>query len=170
MCVVSLGGNALIRRGDKGTIEEQFAHTRACTKQISRMVMDGFRIVITHGNGPIVGNIVIRNEAARNTIPPMPLYICVARELGAECIINLTQVDSVYVNYGREGQRALREVGLEDIGAYYEQGHFPPGSMGPKIEAAIGFLRAGGKEVIITSPELVGEAMEGRAGTRLRAA
>ena len=42
--------------------------------------------------------------------------------------------------------------------------------MGPKIEAAIGFLRAGGKEVIITSPELVGEAMEGRAGTRLRAA
>ncbi|MFI5296078.1 MAG: carbamate kinase [Thermodesulfovibrionales bacterium] len=311
LCVVSLGGNALIRRGDKGTIEEQFAHTRACTKQISRMVMDGFRIVITHGNGPIVGNIVIRNEAARNTIPPMPLYICdadseggigymiqqtlynslkgihevrdvatiitqvlvdgqdrafeepskpigpfytegeagelertrgwilkedsgrgyrrvvpsprpkkiietevirrlaalgvitiaaggggvpvvelasgdlqgvdavvdkdlatglLARELGAECIINLTQVDSVYVNYGRDGQRALREVGLEEIGAYYEQGHFPPGSMGPKIEAAIGFLRAGGKEVIITSPELVGEAMEGRAGTRLRAA
>jgi len=92
-----------------------------------------------------------------------------ARELGAECIITLTQVDSVYVDYGRDGQRALRDVGLEEISAHYEQGHFPPGSMGPKIEAAIGFLRAGGKEVIITSPELVGGAIEGRAGTRLRA-
>ncbi len=310
LCVVSLGGNALIRRGEEGTIEEQFAHTRACTSQLSRMVRDGFRIVITHGNGPIVGNIVIRNEAAKNTVPPMPLYICdadseggigymiqqtlynslrgirevrgvvtvitqvvvdkkdrafeipskpigpfytedeaaeleksrgwilredsgrgyrrvvpsprpkkiietevirqltqsgvitiaaggggvpvvelasgdlqgvdavvdkdlasslLAMDLGAECFINLTQVDNVYLDYGRAGQRALRDVGLEEISAYYEQGHFPPGSMGPKIEAAIEFLRAGGKEVIITTPELVGEAMQGRAGTRLRA-
>jgi carbamate kinase len=308
LCVVSLGGNALIRRGEEGTIEEQFAHTRACAAQLSLMVRDGFRIVITHGNGPIVGNIVIRNEAARNTVPPMPLYICdadseggigymiqqtlynslrgvrevrgvvtvitqvvvdgkdrafeepskpigpfytegeaaelektrgwtlredsgrgyrrvvpsprpkkivetevirhlastgfitvaaggggvpvvelesgdlqgvdavvdkdlatslLARELGAECFINLTQVDSVYLDYGKDGQRPLRDAGLDEIAAYYEQGHFPAGSMGPKIEAAIGFLRAGGKEVIITTPELIGEAMEGRAGTRL---
>ncbi|MDW7709360.1 MAG: carbamate kinase, partial [Deferrisomatales bacterium] len=80
--VVSLGGNALLRRGESGTIEEQFEHARACTAQISRMLREGRRVVVTHGNGPIVGNIVIRNEAARNTVPPMPLYICDADSEG----------------------------------------------------------------------------------------
>lgn len=305
--IVSLGGNALIRRGEKGTIEEQFAHTGECMRQISRMIGDGYRIVITHGNGPIVGNIMIRNEAARNTVPPMPLYICdadseggvgfmiqqtiynhlrmidpardvvtvitqvvvdkddeafrkptkpigpfysaveaelleqgkgwrlvedsgrgyrravpsprplkviesrvikhladigvvviaaggggvpvaevegtlqgveavidkdlatsvLAREIGAVSIVILTQVEMVYLNYGRRGQRGLREVTLEEMKAYHRQGHFPPGSMGPKIEAAIEFLDGGGEEVIITSPELMGAAMEGKTGTRI---
>jgi carbamate kinase len=93
-----------------------------------------------------------------------------ASELGAECFINLTQVDCVYLDYGKEGQRALREVGLDEIVAYHREGHFAEGSMGPKIEAAVEFLRAGGREVVITSPELINEAMEGRAGTRIRAA
>ncbi|MEJ2697158.1 MAG: hypothetical protein P8013_10975, partial [Candidatus Sulfobium sp.] len=82
LCIVSLGGNALIRRGESGTIEEQFAHTGECVREISRMIGEGRRIVITHGNGPIVGNIMIRNEAARNTVPPMPLYICDADSEG----------------------------------------------------------------------------------------
>ena len=50
---------------------------------------------------------------------------------------------------------------------YYAEGHFPAGSMGPKIEAAIEFLEAGGKEVVITRPELMGAALAGRAGTRI---
>jgi carbamate kinase len=307
LCVISLGGNALIRRGEKGTIEEQFAHTAACMRQISRMIKSGRMVVITHGNGPIVGNIVIRNEAARNTVPPMPLYICdadseggigfmiqqtlynqlrridavrdvvtiitqvavdgndpafrdptkpigpfyskqeaalleetkgwrlkedsgrgyrrvvpsprplkiieasvikhlalngiiviaaggggvpvaetggdlrgvdavidkdlstslLAREIGARSFINLTQVDRVYLNYGEKDQEALGEVSLDEIREYFRQGHFPQGSMGPKIEAAIEFLDSGGEEVIITSPELIENAMEGRAGTRI---
>ena len=81
-CIISLGGNALIRRGEKGTIEEQFAHADACMNEIAKMVTAGCRMVITHGNGPIVGNIVIRNESARNTVPPMPLYICDADSEG----------------------------------------------------------------------------------------
>lgn len=307
LCIVSLGGNALIRRGERGTIEEQFAHTRECMRQISSMIARGQRIVITHGNGPIVGNILIRNEAAKNTVPPMPLYICdadseggigfmvqqtlynhlrkihlvkdvvtvitqvvvdredeafrnptkpigpfytaaeaemleeskgwklvedsgrgyrrvvpsprplkivesrvirqlaeagvvviaaggggvpvaevegslqgveavidkdlatsaLARETGASSIITLTQVDMVYLNYGAHDQKGLREAGLDEMKIYYGQGHFPAGSMGPKIEAAIEFLEGGGKEVIITSPELIGAAMEGKAGTRI---
>lgn len=51
-------------------------------KQISTMVEEGYKVVITHGNGPIVGNIVLRNEAAKNTVPPMPLYICDADSEG----------------------------------------------------------------------------------------
>lgn len=279
-------------------------------KQISTMVEKGYKVVITHGNGPIVGNIVLRNEAAKNTVPPMPLYICdadseggigymlqqtiynhlrgmrysgevatvitqvvvdkddqafrnptkpigpfysgeealaverekgwkfvedsgrgyrrvvpsprpkkvieaavirklcalgviviaaggggvpvielgngnlqgvdavvdkdlstslLAREIDAELFINLTQVDMVSLNYGKPDQEGLRDVSLADIKKYFERGHFPPGSMGPKIEAAVEFLEAGGKEVIITSPERMEDALQGRAGTRIHA-
>jgi carbamate kinase len=306
VCIVSLGGNALIRRGESGTIEEQFDHARSCMKQIAKMAEAGCQIVITHGNGPIVGNIVLRNEAAKNTVPPMPLYICdadseggigymlqqtiynhlrgmrgggevvtvitqvvvdnndeafrnpakpigpfysgedamtvqrekgwkyiedsgrgyrrvvpsprpvkiiesgvirklcdvgviaiaaggggvpvvelaggelqgvdavvdkdfstslLAREIGARRIVNLTQVDKVYLHFGKPGQRGLRDVSLAEIKHYFMEGHFPPGSMGPKIEAAVEFLDAGGEEVIITSPELMEDAVNGRAGT-----
>lgn len=306
--VISLGGNAILRRGERGTIEEQFSHATACMRQVSRMLKEGHKVIITHGNGPIVGNIVIRNEAAKNTIPPMPLYICdadseggigfmiqqtlynqlklihhvrdvvtiitqvvvdendpafktltkpigpyytdkeadllertkgwrliedsgrgfrrvvpspkplrivekdvikrlalegiiviavggggvpvielpdgnlkgidavidkdlatsvLAREVTAGRFINLTQVDMVYLNYGKKGQKGLRDISLGEIKNYYKEGHFPPGSMGPKIEAAIEFLEGGGKEVIITQPELIEYAMDGRAGTRI---
>jgi carbamate kinase len=306
--IVSLGGNALIRRGEEGTIEEQFGHTAACAAGLANLVREGRKIVITHGNGPIVGNIVIRNEAARNTVPPMPLYVCdadseggigfmiqqtlhnqltrlreikqvvtiitqvvvdgadpafsspskpigpfysadeaavlartkgwrmiedsgrgyrrvvpsprpvrivesdvvrrlvlddvvviaaggggvpvvempngdlrgvdavidkdlstslLAREIGAGTIIILTQVDMVYLDYGREGARGLREVRLDELRGYRDDGQFPPGSMGPKIDSAIEFVQAGGREVIITSPERLDDAFAGRTGTRI---
>lgn len=315
LCVVSLGGNALLRRGESGTIEEQFEHARTCTARISRMLQEGRRVVVTHGNGPIVGNIVIRNEAARNTVPPMPLYICdadseggigfmiqqtlynhlrrhgqarpvvtlitqvvvdpsdpafaeptkpigpwytaaeaarleaekgwrvvralpagqgrqrrayrrvvpsprplriveaavigrlaregvvviaaggggvpvaqgpdgelrgvdavvdkdlatavLARELRAESVLILTDVDRVYLDFGQPNRRGLGEVGLAELKEHRARGHFPPGTMGPKVDAALEFLEGGGREVVITSPELAVEAMEGRAGTRI---
>src|SRR5512143_4198135 len=80
--VIAIGGNALIRRGEKGTIEEQTAHIDACMAHVAKMVSKGTPIVITHGNGPIVGNIVIQMECARNTVPPMPLYIADADSEG----------------------------------------------------------------------------------------
>src|SRR3989304_1007377 len=80
--IVSIGGNALIRRGDTGTIEEQFENARAACAYIAKMSSGGNAVIITHGNGPVVGNIVIRNEAAKNTVPPMPLYICDADSEG----------------------------------------------------------------------------------------
>ena len=306
--IVSIGGNTLIRKGEKGTIEEQFEHTEKCMTYIAKMASQGKRIVITHGNGPIVGNIVIRNEAAKDIIPPMPLYICnadseggigfmlqqalynqlkkfnahrdvativtqvvvdkndpafskptkpigpfytkeeaerikqqkgwtihedsnrgyrrvvpspkplkvieadiikrlamdgviviaaggggvpvvetnegklqgidavidkdlttaaLANAIGAETFIDLTQTDSVYINYGKQNQKPLDRPALSEVKKYLTQGEFPPGSMGPKIEAAIEFLETGGKEVIITTPELVEAAMKGKAGTRI---
>ena len=80
--VIAIGGNALIRRGEKGTIEEQTAHIDACMAHVAKMVKRGTPIVITHGNGPIVGNIVIQMECAKNTVPPMPLYIADADSEG----------------------------------------------------------------------------------------
>src|SRR4030065_1760320 len=82
LAIVSIGGNALIRRGEKGTIEEQTEHINAATASIARILEMGYNIVLTHGNGPIVGFIVIQNEAAKEIIPPMPLYICNADSEG----------------------------------------------------------------------------------------
>lgn len=73
--VIALGGNALLRRGDRGTIEEQYLRADAVMRHVADLAEHGHKLVITHGNGPIVGNIVLRNEAARATVPPMPLFI-----------------------------------------------------------------------------------------------
>jgi carbamate kinase len=307
LAIISIGGNTLIRKGEKGTIGEQFEHTRAAMSHVYRLIDAGYNVVITHGNGPIVGNIVIRNEAVKDKIPPMPLYICdadseggiglmiqqtlynqlrrsghsedavtvvtqvvvdrkdpafsnptkpigpfytkeeaealegergwvvvedshrgwrrvvpsprpirtveahvikmlaeagviviasggggvpviesngdlqgvdavidkdlatslLAREIGAEIFIDLTSIDRVYINFGMADQKGLERMTVEDAKRYLAQGEFAPGSMGPKIEAAIEFLESGGKEVIITTPELIDEAMDGRAGTRI---
>ncbi|VAW37377.1 Carbamate kinase [hydrothermal vent metagenome] len=80
--VVSLGGNVIIRRGESGTIEEQFRNTELACRCVAGLVNDGHRVIITHGNGPVVGNILIRNEAAGAEIPSMPLYICDADSEG----------------------------------------------------------------------------------------
>ncbi|HET6513777.1 MAG TPA: carbamate kinase [Thermodesulfovibrionales bacterium] len=80
--LIALGGNALILPGEKGYIEQQFSHTNACMRPIAALISRGVRMVITHGNGPIVGNILLRNECAKGYIPPMPLYICVADSQG----------------------------------------------------------------------------------------
>lgn len=80
--IISIGGNALIPKGEKGTIDEQFDHTMLAMGKIAKMLEHDSNIVITHGNGPIVGNIVIRNEAAKDIIPAMPLYICDADSEG----------------------------------------------------------------------------------------
>ena len=306
--IISIGGNTLIRGSEKGAIEEQFEHTNAAIAHIIKIIENGYKVIITHGNGPIVGNILIRNEAAKNIIPPMPLYICnadseggigfmiqqtlynqlkkkgikrdvvtvvtqvvvdkndpafsnptkpigpfytkedadilkkekgwammedsrrgcrrvvpspiplkvieadaikkladagaiviaaggggvpvvelqngdltgvdavidkdlatslLAKNICAELFINLTQTDKVYINFGKAAQTGLNKLSVSHARKYLAQGEFASGSMGPKIEAAIEFLEAGGKEVIITTPELIEKAMEGEAGTRI---
>jgi carbamate kinase len=80
--VIALGGNAMLRRGDDGSIGTQLARSDAAMEHIAPLVGAGHRIALTHGNGPVVGNIVIRNEAARDTVAPMPLYIAGADSEG----------------------------------------------------------------------------------------
>lgn len=80
--VVSLGGNAILPGHGPGRIEEQIHVTRASMAQVVGLLRAGEEIVLTHGNGPIVGNILIRNEAAARIIPPTPLDICGADSQG----------------------------------------------------------------------------------------
>ena len=302
--VIALGGNALIKKGQKGTIYEQFANTRRSTKSIVKMIKEGWDVVITHGNGPQVGAILLQNKVAKDLTPAMPLGICVAESEGligymiqqclsnalkkehiekpvialitqvivdqddpflshptkpigpyynedeviqlrkegwqmtrqprgwrmvvpspdpkqivegesirkmlddgiiviasggggmpvvekedggldgleavidkdlaaerlaeaveAELLLILTDVEKVYLHYGTPKQKTLDKISLKELKNYYEASHFPPGSMGPKILAAIRFLESGGKKVIVADIEKGWEALQGETGT-----
>jgi len=88
-----------------------------------------------------------------------------ATDVGAALLVILTAVPQVCVNFGRANERTLGAVTLEEIETLQAEGHFPPGSMGPKIEAVVRFLRAGGRRALITNPESLPQAIDGRAGT-----
>ena len=307
--VVALGGNAILRHRETGTAEEQLANVRRAARQIAGIASDGYAVVVTHGNGPQVGDILLRNELTKDTLPPMPLDVCGAesqgmigyllaqsmqealREAGLDCpvatvltrtlvaeddpafevpekpigpfytamqakrlerekgwrmvqlpgqgyrrvvpsprpvalvegeairrlfsagvvviaaggggvpvvagpagtlrgveavvdkdytaallarlvgagdLLILTDVERVALNYGRPDRRDISEMTVAEAREHLAAGQFPPGTMGPKIEAAIGFLEAGGDRVTIGSLDSAAPALSGRAGTRIR--
>ncbi len=306
--IVALGGNAITRKDVEDTIANQFTNTRRSLLPIVELARHGYDLCISHGNGPQVGNALLRVELARGKAPILPLGICVAdteggmgymieqslqnrldregikrgvctvitqmvvdvsdpsiknptkyigqfysreeaekladesgwtvkpdadrgwrrvvaspipiscvesdvikllldnhciviaaggggipvfvdphlgfegvdavidkdrasavlgREIGAEILVILTSVNQVALNFGKPEQRWLGEVTVSEMRKYCHEGHFPLGSMGPKVEAAIDFLDGGGKEVIITSFDLAASALVGKAGTRI---
>ncbi len=91
-----------------------------------------------------------------------------AEKIGAEFLVILTGVDKVAINFGKPDQKELDELTVEDAQKYYDEGQFPKGSMGPKILAAISFIRNGGKKVIITSIERIVDAFAGTTGTVIK--
>jgi carbamate kinase len=305
--LLAVGGNSLIRAGQRGTIAEQLANARQTTREIVRLIADGFPVVLTHGNGPQVGAALLRSESAASQVPGLPLDVCgastqgeigyileqaleaelraadlhipvisvltqsvislddpamkhpdkpvgpfysreeamerkrrlgweivedaargyrrvvpspepieivevdvirdlvahgvlviacggggipVARQngqpvgveavidkdrasavlassLGADLFVISTDTDYVYLDYKKPSQRPLREVGARELQRYLEEGHFLPGSMEPKIESVLRFLRQGGKEAIIASAENLRHAVTGDTGTHM---
>jgi len=298
--LAALGGNALIRKGQTGLIEEQFWNLRLPIRQVAALSKD-YRIIITHGNGPQVGNLLLQQESCPD-VPRMPLEILVAqtqgqigymiestldtelmesglqkdlvsllsyvvvdpndpaffapskpigpvfspeqaanlpyptvktakghrrvvaspdpvtivekreiarlldmdfiviclggggipviregrtfcgvdavidkdlasarlaREVGVDVFLIATDVAGVFLNYGKPGEKMLRRITLEQAEAYLDQGHFPPGSMGPKIKACVRFLKSGGKRALIASIEDIEQAAQGHAGTEI---
>ncbi|RMH81464.1 MAG: carbamate kinase [Calditrichaeota bacterium] len=304
--VVALGGNAITREYEEGNIYEQFANTRQSLEGVLELIKLGHRVLITHGNGPQIGNYMIRVEESSDLVPTLPLGIMVAdteggmgymieqclqnemhdmgirrevacvvtqvlvdkddpalknptkfvgpfypkekveelrerrgwiikedpgrgfrrvvpspkpkgivernvirllvenevvviaaggggvpvyiedtgwlegidavidkdlasavlaNDIGADELMILTGVERVALNFGKPDQRFLDHLTVAEARRYLEEGHFPAGSMGPKIEAAINFLEGGGRRVVITSIEKSVEAAYGRAGT-----
>jgi len=92
-----------------------------------------------------------------------------AKEIGADSLVILTGVDKVAINFGKPNQQELDILHVEDAEKFLSEGQFPAGSMGPKIKAAIGFIKGGGKEVLITSVESIVDAFHGKTGTRIKA-
>lgn len=84
LAVTALGGNALLRENERGTIEEQEQNAAETIENLIFLIKEGYDLVITHGNGPQVGNILMRNDAGESLygIAPMPLDICVADSQG----------------------------------------------------------------------------------------
>ncbi len=305
--VVAIGGNSLIKDKDHQSVPDQFKATRETCKHIASMIENGWNVVITHGNGPQVGFILLRSELASNVLHTVPLDSCGAdtqgaigymiqqalynefqrrgirkqavtvvtqvlvgkndaafknptkpigpfydekkarkhqaeqgwniiedagrgwrrvvaspapirivelgaiktllekafvviavggggipvveheNELkGAEAVIDKdyassllaigikadlflisTVVEKVALNFGQKTQRFLDKMTLAEAKKFYREGHFPSGSMGPKIEAIVSFLEKGGKEALITNPENIELALQGKTGTRI---
>lgn len=306
--LIAIGGNSLIRAGERGTIEEQLANAHATARALAGMVHRGWRIVITHGNGPQVGAALMRSERAAGEVYTHPLDVCVATtqseigyllqramefelrqlglttpvitvltqvrvdpadpafanptkpigpfyskkeaeekqkrlgwnivedsargyrrvvpspepmevfeqhiirklvddgmiviacggggipvieyeghrvegseavidkdrasallaaELGVDLFVISTDARQVYLDFKKPTQRGLDRVTAAELQQYYNDGQFPPGSMGPKVESALRFLRDGGKEVIITSYEHLVDALDDRDGTHI---
>jgi len=306
--LVALGGNTLVRPEDEGTAEEQFEMMKKTCNKLAEMIKQGYDLVLTHGNGPQVGDILLQNEIAADSVPAMPLDICGAQSqgqigymfqqtlknklkeidiersissivtqvevdeddpafeepskfigptysdeeaekikidkdwtikktargkyrrvvpspkpqriveseiiedlvfsgeesyivisaggggvpvlkendhlIGVEGVIDkdrasavlandidedffimLTNVEYAYLNFNEEDQEAIESMNVEEAKKYLEEGQFPPGSMGPKIEASIEFLENGGEKVLITNPENLLEALEQKTGT-----
>jgi carbamate kinase len=299
--VVALGGNALMRPGERGTAAEQRANLREACAAL-RPLLSEEQLVVTHGNGPQVGNELLRQERAAAEAPPLPLYLAVAqtqaqigalieselapvagrpvacllthvlvaeddpafeeptkpvgpfydearareleaergwnvvhdagrgwrrvvpspaplevvelaairsllaagtivvacggggipatrrgehltgidavidkdrassllaRSLDADRLVILTEVPAIYSGFGTERQEELRELSADEAAALVPE--LAAGSMRPKVEASVEFVRATGREALITSPAALGEALEGRRGTRIRA-
>ena len=308
LAVIAFGGNALLRPEDHGTQEEQIARAKQAARWLAEIVRGGSKLVIVHGNGPQVGNILVQAEEASTKVPPQSIDVAVAQtegsmgfmlqlairnrlesvgksaevatvltevevdvndpafkrptkpigpfftryraealerdlgwtmredagrgwrhvvpsprpirvlnvktithmlngadvviaaggggipvvrgrdnqwrgieavidkdyasallacELGASLFVILTGVPKVALDFGKPTQREVDRLSAADAEKHLREGQFPAGSMGPKIEAAIQFVRRCGKEVLITDIEHLREALEGNNGTRI---
>ena len=137
-------------------------------EEIAEMAHKDF-VVIACGGGGIP---VIRDE--KGCLKGVPAVIDkdfaaekIGNFIGAELLLLITPVDRVAINFGTPEQKNLSKITLEEAERYFSEGHFAPGSMGPKIEAAIQFLRSGGKKAIITSLDYIESAIKGEAGTEI---
>jgi len=90
-----------------------------------------------------------------------------AQSINANLFLISTAVEHVYLNFGEPDQKPLKEMTVSDAKRYIEEGHFAEGSMLPKIKAIIWFLEEGGEEAIITTPENISKALQGKKGTRI---
>ncbi|MBO0442048.1 carbamate kinase [Vagococcus fluvialis] len=297
--VIALGGNAILKPGQKGTFDEQKENIEISVDSIGAMIEAGFKLAIVHGNGPQVGQLLQRNELCKNDVPAQPfasvsaqsqgyighmiqesiknrfpekevvtilsmtevdekdsafsnptkpiglfytkeeaeefeeqgivmgedsgrgyrrlvpspkpkeiverktiakllemdtivitsggggvpvikrdgLYVgqdavidkdlaalSLASDINADVLMILTDVDNVYINYGKNNQEKLEHITVAQLEKYYEEGQFAEGSMGPKVKACIDFAKAG-KTAIISSLENGLLALQGERGT-----
>ncbi|MFB6490389.1 MAG: carbamate kinase [Thermoproteus sp. AZ2] len=130
-------------------------------RAIRALLQEGFIVVAVGGGGVPVADgrgveAVIDKDLASQVL---------ANELGANALVILTDVDGVYLDYGTERQRGLGRVSVDELERYYREGQFPAGSMGPKVLAAIRFIRGGGEWAAIGRLEEGYEVFKQRRGT-----
>jgi carbamate kinase len=135
---------------------------------LKRLVESGAVLVAGGGGGiPVYKDVGGYFRGVEAVIDKDYVAAILAAELEADLFIMLTQVPMVAENFGRPNQRWLRRMTLDKAGEMMATHQFPPGSMGPKVQASMNFVEATGKEVLITDEDSLKSALEGRAGTFL---
>jgi carbamate kinase len=137
-------------------------------REIRKLVSQGFLVIACGGGGIPVFRRKSGLEGAEAVIDKDRAAVRLAMAVGATTLLIVTDVERVALDYGTPRQKALDSMTVREAERYMREGHFPPGSMGPKIGAAIRFIKNGGKRVIITSREKALLALRGRAGTAIR--
>ena len=142
------------------------------SKWIIRDLVCAGRIVIAAGGGgiPIIINGRGLFEGVEAVIDKDYVASLIAREVKVDLFIILTGIKRVFLDFGTPQERPIETMTIAQAQEYLAQGQFPRGSMGPKIEAAIEYIKAGGKEVLITSASHLKAALLSRSGTRITAA
>ncbi len=139
------------------------------SKWVIRDLVHAGRVVVAAGGGgiPVIINGRGLFKGMEAVIDKDYVASLIAREVKVDLFIILTNIDRVYLDYGTPQERPVEVMTSAEAREYFSQGQFPPGSMGPKIEAAIEFVQAGGKEVLITSSSHLKAALIKRSGTRI---
>jgi carbamate kinase len=133
------------------------------------LIEDGFMVIGVGGGGiPVIeddrGNLVGVSAVIDKDFASSLL----AREIGAELLLISTAVEKVALNYNKPNQRNLNEINVAEAEQFIAEGHFAAGSMLPKIQAAIQFLKGGGKKALITDPPNIARALAGETGTWIK--
>jgi len=139
-------------------------------KWIIRDLVQAGRIVVAAGGGgiPVIINGRGLFESVEAVIDKDYAASLIAREVKVDLFIILTGIERVYLNFGKPNQQEIPVMTIDEAQRYLDEGQFPPGSMGPKIQAALDYIRAGGKEVLITSAAHLKAALINRSGTRIK--
>ncbi len=136
---------------------------------MEKLMNEGSIVIAAGGGGIPVYREDKKFESADAVIDKDYSASMIADEIKADLFIMLTDVSKISLNWGTEQQKDLDAMTLKEAEKYYEEGHFPEGSMGPKVKASMKFVEKGkNREVIITSADALPEAFEGKNGTRIK--
>jgi len=138
-------------------------------KWVIRDLVYSGRVVVAAGGGgiPVIINGRGLYEGVEAVIDKDYAASLLAREVNVDLFIILTAIERVYLNFGKPDQCEAPVLTVEEAKKHLAEGQFPPGSMGPKIRAAVEYIEAGGREVLITKDTHLKAALLGRSGTRI---
>ncbi len=133
---------------------------------VSQLIDLGHIVIAVGGGGvPAFRDIAGNLEGLDAVIDKDKASALLGNQIEAELLYIFTNVEQVALNFGKKNETLLERLTLAEIKQYYAEGHFPPGDMGPKIEASITFLENGGSQVIITSIDSIKQNASGKNGT-----
>jgi carbamate kinase len=137
-------------------------------KVIHRLVESGVIVIASGGGGiPVIRNSSGKLEGIDAVIDKDRAGAVLAAEVDADIFLILTDVEFALLNFGKENEKPIRTMTVDEAKRYLAEGHFKAGSMGPKVEAALGFVERGGDHAIITSLDKAVDALEGKTGTHI---